>query len=266
MTDGSSDGSHGVDPGRSGGRHRVAGIAPATPFKLVLVAATIAASVLVVPEVLAQPNAGTIWARPVGEPPGSENQGNEPHLPCKNINLWGDHMAPSHGTFWIAGWPPTGAGTEAYRAAWHYDHAKGGAQVLHVINVDKLIAQAVDNGDRRHPQQGFNFKLELIQSPGLSKVFWVECGYPEPAKPEPPPGGGNGNGHEPPPGTEPPEPGEPPTTHGPPGHEAPEPPGAVEPSLVDEPGGVEPPVHGPLHRPPQHHRPPHAAPPPRVTG
>jgi hypothetical protein len=113
----------------------------------------------------------------------------DPHLACQDINLWGSGMADSSGTFTISGWPPSGAQEQDYPASgpapWSYDQSMGGSQVLAVINVQTLIANAAANGDAPKNKQGYHFKLQFSQDPQKHKTFWVNCPAPSSS---PPPG------------------------------------------------------------------------------
>jgi hypothetical protein len=122
-------------------------------------------------------NRGDVWLDNVGQPAGPGHE-MDPHLACADINLWGAKMALGSGAYTIDGWPPSGTMKVAYTSTWHYDTAKGGTQVLDVIDVHKLIANAVANGDKPQAQQGFHFKLQLTQDPQKHKVFWVNCPAP----------------------------------------------------------------------------------------
>jgi hypothetical protein len=132
-------------------------------------------------------NKGDAWVDSVGEPPGPGHE-MDPHLPCVNINLWGDKMADSGGSYKIYGWEPSGNKDQAYSSNWSYNGLAGGSQVMDVINVQQLIAAAVANGDAPVNGQGFHFKLALSQDPHKYKTFWVNCGIPTPPVAGPPTG------------------------------------------------------------------------------
>ena len=80
--------------------------------------------------VLADPggdaNAGDVWVDTAGAPPGPGHE-MDPHLPCQSINLWGDKLADSGGTYTIDGWPPSGNKQQAYSSTWSYDQSSGGS-------------------------------------------------------------------------------------------------------------------------------------------
>lgn len=133
-------------------------------------------------------NNGDVWVDTVAND-DTQISGHEqdPHLPCANINLWGNGLADSTGHFTIFSkdpsdqdfnpvtdidqdWPTTGAGT------WTYNQSAGGNQkIAPVIVVATLIKNAVANGDVAQPEQGFHFKIDFDQDPNLSKTFWVAC-------------------------------------------------------------------------------------------
>src|SRR5579864_681442 len=123
-------------------------------------------------------NKGDVWVDNVGQPPGPGHE-MDPHLDCADINLWGAGLADPSGTYTIDGWPPSGSMTQAYPktglGAWVYDTAAGGDQIIDVINVKILIADAIANGDAPVNKQGFHFKLQLSQDPQKHKTFWVKC-------------------------------------------------------------------------------------------
>ncbi|MGC8473024.1 MAG: hypothetical protein ACP5PW_01255, partial [Candidatus Dormibacteria bacterium] len=129
----------------------------------------------------------------VGQPPGPGHE-MDPHLACQDINLWGITMADATGQFTIDGWPPSGSGSgdlnhSGYKedqawpgtkanpsmATWEYNQSQGGDQVMAVIKVKTLIADAIANGDSPVNGQGFHFKLQFLQDPQKHKTFWVNC-------------------------------------------------------------------------------------------
>jgi len=141
-------------------------------------------------------NRGDVWLDNVGQPAGPGHE-MDPHLQCVDINLWGANMGDPMGTYIIDGWPPSGHMEQDYppsgRATWHYSGGKQ-PQVMSVIPVRTLIADAVANGDTP-AHQGYHFKLQLSQDPQKHKTFWVDC--PAPASV----GGGNTGGTTTPPST-----------------------------------------------------------------
>jgi hypothetical protein len=139
-------------------------------------------------------NAGDVWVDTVGAPQGPGHE-TDPHLPCADVNVWGDKLADPAGTYSVIGIPPSGAQMRAYMSTWMYHQATGANQVIDVIDVGRLIAAAVANGDGPVNRQGFHFKLALSQDPHKFKTFWVNCAVPAP------PGGGGGP--TPPPSTPP---------------------------------------------------------------
>ncbi len=128
-------------------------------------------------------NPGDVWMDTSGQPPGPGGE-DDPQLPCRDINLWGRNLGDPSGTYTVDGWPPTGGGagdqawpgtaTHPGNASWSYNLGTGGTQVISVINVAQLIANAVANGDTA-ANRGFHFKLQFSQDPVKHKVFWVRC-------------------------------------------------------------------------------------------
>src|SRR5437660_3937123 len=84
-------------------------------------------------------NAGDVWLDNVGQPPGPGHE-MDPHLACQDINLWGDKLADSSGSYTIDGWPPSGSQEVDYSSSWSYNTSQGGDQVVSVINAQQLIA------------------------------------------------------------------------------------------------------------------------------
>jgi hypothetical protein len=119
-------------------------------------------------------NAGDVWVDNVGQPAGPGHE-MDPHLACANINLWGNGLADGSGTFTIDGWPPSGSQEQTYAAGWTYNTSKGGDQVLQVINVATLVANARAAGDAPINSQGLHFKLQFSMDPQKHKTFWVNC-------------------------------------------------------------------------------------------
>src|SRR5437588_7115584 len=91
-------------------------------------------------------NAGDVWLDNVGQPAGPGHE-MDPHLACQDINLWGDKLADSSGSFTINGWPPSGSTEVDYSGSWSYDSSQCGDQVVARISIDTLIANALSNGD-----------------------------------------------------------------------------------------------------------------------
>ncbi len=127
------------------------------------------------------PNAGDVWLDNVGQPAGPGHE-MDPHLACQDINLWGDKLADSSGTYTIDGWPPSGSQEVDYSSSWSYSQSQGGDQVTSVINVQQLISQAQANGDTP-AAQGYHFKLDFSQDPQKHKTFWVNCPAPSTSTP-----------------------------------------------------------------------------------
>lgn len=131
-------------------------------------------------------NKGDVWVDTVGAPAGPGHE-MDPQLPCANINLWGAKLADSSGTYTIDGWPPSGKQQTAYSSTWSYNPALADPQIISVINVQTLIANAVANGDKP-AAHGFHFKLQFSQDPQKHKTFWINCtpaGTPPPGTPPP---------------------------------------------------------------------------------
>ena len=146
-------------------------------------------------------NAGDVWTDNVGQPAGPGHE-QDPHLACTDINLWGAGMADAAGSYTIDGWAPSGHQEMDYSSTWTYDKGKGGTQVISVIPIKTLIANAVANGDTPQAQQGFHFKVQLAQDPQKHKTFWVNCPVPPPSHGTP--GPGSPGGKTPPPAVTPP--------------------------------------------------------------
>jgi len=119
-------------------------------------------------------NAGDVWVDNVGQPAGPGHE-QDPHLACTNINLWGAGLADASGSYHIDGWSPSGSQETVYSSTWHYNGAKGGTQVLSVINVQQLVSAARAAGDAPVNKQGLHFKLQFDQDPQKHKTFWVDC-------------------------------------------------------------------------------------------
>jgi len=147
---------------------RLLAVACAAAFVLIPTASALAAG---------DPNAGDVWVDNVGQPAGPGNE-MDPHLACQNINLWGDDVADSSGTYTIDGWPPSGLQEQDYASTWSYNQSTGGAQVMDVISVSTLIDNAIANADAPVNGQGFHFKLQFSADPQKHKTFWVNCQVP----------------------------------------------------------------------------------------
>jgi len=139
------------------------------------------AAPLAAPASTAGTNRGDVWVDNVGQPPGPGHE-MDPHLACADINLWGNGLANSTGTYTVDGWPPSGSKEQDWPQSgpgtWNYDRSAGGDQILDVIKVATLISDAIANGDAVHNKQGFHFKLQFVQAPQKHKTFWVNCPAP----------------------------------------------------------------------------------------
>jgi hypothetical protein len=144
-------------------------------------------------------NAGDVWTDNVLQPAGPGHE-QDPHLACKDINLWGSGMADASGGYTIDGWAPSGHQEQDYTSTWSYNAATGGSQVISVINVTTLIKNAAANGDKPVNKQGYHFKLQLSQDPQKHKTFWVNCPAPSTGGPS---GGNTGGSQTPPPVVQP---------------------------------------------------------------
>jgi len=138
-------------------------------------------------------NAGDVWVDNVGQPPGPGHE-MDPHLACGDINVWGNGLAPSSGTYTVDGWPPSGTGkkdqawpgTAKSPSTQSWSYSGPGSTVVSVIDVDTLLAHAMANGDTAQAQQGFHFKLQFTADPQKHKTFWVRCAAPTPTPTEKP--------------------------------------------------------------------------------
>ena len=133
----------------------------------------------------ADSNRGDVWTDNVGQPSGPGHE-QDTHLSCSNINLWGAGMGDSSGTYAIDSWPPSGNQAVVYNSTWHYNQAQGGSQVISVIDVKTLVANAQAAGAAPQNKSGYHFKLDLTQDPQKHKTFWVNCPAAAPS------GAGNG--------------------------------------------------------------------------
>jgi hypothetical protein len=156
--------------------------------RLLAAAVVVVAFAVVAPGAALANNPGDVWVDSVGQPGGPGHEQN-PHLPCLDINLWGAKMGKSGDQYKIYGWSPSGEKELAYSSSWSYDKQDGGIQVIDVIDVETLVANAVANGDAPINGQGFHFKIALTQDPQKHKTFWVKCDVPGPppaSTPDPP--------------------------------------------------------------------------------
>lgn len=128
-----------------------------------------------------------------------------PHLPCENIEVLGSGMADESGNYEVDSWPPSGhkepvygkktSGASALSAGMTtgdagnnglaaYSSARGGLQVMDIIDVDALVQNAIVAGADAHPVQGYHFKIQFNQGTDQKgnakkeqkhKTFWVHC-------------------------------------------------------------------------------------------
>jgi hypothetical protein len=136
-------------------------------------------------------NRGDVWTDNVGQPSGPGHE-QDPHLACVDINLWGDKMGDATDSYTIDSWPPSGNKSLAYSSTWHYNQAQAGAQVIDVVNVRTLVANAQAAGAAPVNKNGYHFKLQLTQDPQKHKTFWVSCPAPTPTPTPTPTSGGTG--------------------------------------------------------------------------
>ena len=90
-------------------------------------------------------NTGDIFIQNAGAgaPSGHDN---DPKLSCADIDLWGSGLVLSTSTFGIAGLAPTGSGETVYSASWTYSSAVADPQIIAVVPVATLIADAAAAG------------------------------------------------------------------------------------------------------------------------
>lgn len=123
------------------------------------------------------PNAGDVWVDSVGNPSGPGHE-MDPHLPCRNINIFGARLADMGGLYQVDSIPPSqprGEHTVVYRSHWKYNTPKTDSEIISVIDVHLLIANARAAGAAPINRQGYHFKLDVTQDPQKHKTFWVDC-------------------------------------------------------------------------------------------
>jgi hypothetical protein len=147
-------------------------------LRLVLAAVASVCLVLIPASTALAANNGDVWVDNVGQPAGPGNE-QDPHLACQDINLWGSDLAGVPKTYQIDGWDPSGSEKVDYGPTdWNYDPSKADPQIVDVISVKTLIANALAHGEVAQPQQGFHFKLQFGANPQKHKTFWVKCAAP----------------------------------------------------------------------------------------
>lgn len=142
---------------------------------------------------------GDIWVDTINAADTTESgHEQDPHLPCEDINLWGNGLDASNGVFTVYSISPSdtdgdGSGADqdwptSGSAPWTYTGT--GNQILATITAKTLIANAIANGDVAQPQQGFHFKInfesvtttssttETTTDDAKTKTFWVDCTPP----------------------------------------------------------------------------------------
>ena len=122
-------------------------------------------------------NTGDIFIQNTGAGAPS-GQDNDPKLSCADIDLWGSGLVLSTSTFTIAGSPPSGSQETVYSAGWHYSGAVADPQIVAVVPVATLIADAAAAGDTPQASNGYHFKIDFAQDSGKSKTFWIDCPAP----------------------------------------------------------------------------------------
>ncbi|TMD05329.1 MAG: hypothetical protein E6J03_06145 [Chloroflexi bacterium] len=135
-------------------------------------------------------NTGDIFIQNAGAgaPSGHDN---DPKLSCADIDLWGSGLVLSTSTFGIAGLAPTGSGETVYSASWTYSSAVADPQIIAVVPVATLIADAAAAGDTP-ASNGYHFKIDFAQNSGKSKTFWIDCPAPSGDPGTGSPGSGSG--------------------------------------------------------------------------
>jgi len=121
-------------------------------------------------------NSGDIFIQSAGAGAPS-GHATDPHLSCADIDLWGAGLADPSSTFTIAGAPPSGSDETVYSASWSYSSAVADPQIIAVVPVATLIADAAAAGDTP-ASNGYHFKIDFAQNSGKSKTFWIDCPAP----------------------------------------------------------------------------------------
>lgn len=122
-------------------------------------------------------NKGDVWL--TNDAVTAHGHDHVPHLDCSLIYMHGSSLDAS-GTYTIDSIPGTGSGKTIWSGTWT---TPASGDVLTTVTGTALVDAAIaQDGAVANPNQGYHFKLTLVQGPGDNngdvkhKTFWVKCG------------------------------------------------------------------------------------------
>jgi len=111
---------------------------------------------------------GDIWTQPGGTAEETHGHSQEVHLPCGNVDIWGDKLDSSSGSWVLYHQPPPnppGPGTVITKGTYAYP---GDGSHL-IATIPRSVFQSA---------VGSHFKIEVDNK--KSKTFWVDCPLAQP--------------------------------------------------------------------------------------
>jgi hypothetical protein len=106
---------------------------------------------------------GDIWTQPAGTPEETSGHSQEAHLACGAVDLWGDKLDQTSGTWVLYQIPPPNIG--------HTQLASGD----YTYNPDSVQKIATIGASVFDTATGSHFKVEVNDGSQKSKTFWLDC-------------------------------------------------------------------------------------------
>src|ERR1700693_1349853 len=106
---------------------------------------------------------GDMWTQPGGTAEEPSGHSQEVHLPCGNVDIWGDKLENNSGTWVLYHKPPPNTDeTEVARGTYSYS----GDESMKIATIPLSVL---------HPATGPHFRLELENDNSKWKTFWLDC-------------------------------------------------------------------------------------------
>ena len=114
---------------------------------------------------LADNEHGDMWTQPAGTPEETSGHSQEVHLPCGEVDLWGDKLAHETGNWVLYHQPPPNEPhADRQLATGPYSYSGEGSQRIATIHMADLMKNS-----------GPHFKVELANDQSKFKTFWLDC-------------------------------------------------------------------------------------------
>lgn len=131
-----------------------------------------------------------VWVNDAGSTAGSHHAENR-RLDCGNLDVIGDDIEHSGGSWKVSTEDPTGPETTVASGTWAYAPKAEGKQVIATLPGASMVSAAQAAGATAHPEDGFHFSLRVKHADvEHERHFWVAACPVAAAPPAPPPAAG----------------------------------------------------------------------------